>query len=472
MTGRENRSLGEGAAQAAPTAPHATARRDSRPQSGPERFWSPWRIRIALGVSLVLSAALHATLVPLRISSVEVRDVEGEAAIPVDVLTSGDVPTAEPRAVQPPVAPVEPERSRPEETPSTSLDGGAPLRRDTSDAEASPVDAGGEGRGDAARAESRIDAGAGEGRLDASPGTAADAGADRGPEALIGEIQPEHVLVMLVIDVSAIRANPVGAQMGYLVRGIPQWEELLSGTRIDPLRDTDWIVISGPSFVNTARDVVLIHYSAPDTVVDRAVLSLARRYPRGGAVDAGVPGVKATLAHADRAERVVLRPQPRVLAVVPPSAAHNVARQLSGARIAAPIRAGDAVYLRFVSPHRALPELPEAIQEMRMRVAPRADGGADVFVEGDTSDSQSASSAAADVAQFVRRHDDPITSLLTHGILDHVDVKAEGPLVKAHLAATRDQLAMLVALVGDVLGVQPDELPAPGGSVGVPPGLR
>lgn len=471
MTEAPRRSLGEGAAQAAPTAPHATAPVSATRWSGPERFWSKGRARIALAVALVLSAAFHAILVPVRFSSVEVRDVEGEAAIPFDVFTVPAAPPVQPAAVEPAPPPAEPERSHSDETASTPPDAGVLRARDPRDAGTKSVDAGVvESRADAA-SELAADASFGL-AADASPELSTDAAAARSPEALIAEIQSDRVLVMLVIDVAAIRANPVGAQMGYLVHGIPQWQDLLSGTRIDPLRDTDWLVISGPSFVNTARDVVLVHYSAPDPIVDRAVLSLAHRYPGGGPMDAGVAGVRAFLAHADRAERVILRPQPRVLAVVPPSAAHRVARQLSGARIAAPIRAGDALYLRFVSPHRALPELSEAIQEMRMRVTPRDDGGADVYVEGDTTDAEHASSAANDLAQFVRRHDDPITSLVTHGILDRVEVMTEGPVVKAHLTATRDQLATLMALVGDVLGVQPDDQPAPGGSTGAPSRVR
>ncbi|HXX69961.1 MAG TPA: hypothetical protein VEK07_22465 [Polyangiaceae bacterium] len=456
MTERRDGCLGEGAARAAPTAPHATAPLAAVARSGPERFWARAPVRFAFAVALALSLAIHATLLPLRITSVEVREVEGDTAIPVDVLTSGDVPAASaPTPGEPSTPPTEPDRGHPDETASITRDAGRPVHLNATDA-----------------GTKYVDASAGDGGSDASTELAPDAASAAGPEALIREIQSDRVLVMLVIDVAAVRANPVGAGMGYLVRGIPQWQDLLSDTKIDPLGDTDWIVISGPSFVNTARDVVLIHYSAPEALVDRAVRSLARRDPHGGVVDAGVLGVQATLVQADRAERVILRPKPRVLAVVPPAAAHKVARQLSGAKIAAPIRAGDAVYLRFVSPHRALPELPEAIEEMRMRITPRSDGGADVFLEGDTGDSQSAASAAGEVQRFFRRHDDALTSLLTHGILDHVEVGAEGSLVKAHLTATRDQIATLVALVGDVLGVQPDEAPVPPGSAGAPPRVR
>src|SRR5262249_2284501 len=86
----------------------------------------------------------------------------------------------------------------------------------------------------------------------------------RDPAAIIGaagNVQADAVLVMVVVNAEVIRQNPVGAKMGYLLRGIPQWDDFMSGTEIDPVRDTDWVMISGPSLVNTSRDVVMIHYS-------------------------------------------------------------------------------------------------------------------------------------------------------------------------------------------------------------------
>ncbi len=256
--------------------------------------------------------------------------------------------------------------------------------------------------------------------------------------------------------------------MGYLLRGIPQWDEFMSGTDIDPVRDTDWVQIGGPSLINTSRDVVLIHYSASDAVVDRAVAVVSRKYDRGGRFDAGVPGVKATLAHADRAERVLLRAQPHVLAVVPPSVAEKSARQLVAARLPAHNHPGEAVYLRLVNPHHPMPEIPETITEMRLRVVPRADLGADVFIEGDTKDAGEAADAADGLRRIVRRHNDAFTSMLTHGLLDRVDVTTEGALVKAHLPVTLDQIETLTALVAGFLGVEPNLAPPAASTTATP----
>jgi hypothetical protein len=455
-------SLGEGAAQAAPTAPHATPRAPGARPSGPERFWSRWPVRIAWTVALAWSGVAHFTALPFGVPhGFEVKDVDGEAAIPIDLMEQQEAPPPPPPP--PPLPPDKAEGERQRELTIAPPRPDAGARRDAGAiADAAARDAGADGAGDAASDAAADAYGQGlDGAVALAEGGAAN---PRDPEGIVGAagaVQADVVLVMVVVNAEVIRQNPVGARMGYLLRGIPQWEEFMSGTDIDPVRDTDWVLISGPSLVNTARDVVLIHYSAPDAVVDRAVAIVARKYDKGGAYDAGVRGVRASRAHADRAERILLRGQPHVLAVVPPSVAEKVARQLVSSRVPAHIRPGEAVYLRLVNPHHPMPEIPESITELRLRVVPRPDEGADVFIEGDTRDAEAASGAAPAVRQIFRRHDDPLTSLVTHGVLDHVDVSTEGSLVKAHLVATRDHIETLVALVGGFLGVEPPPSDAP-----------
>jgi hypothetical protein len=452
----KRRTLGEGAAQAAPTAPHATLRLTRAARSGPERFWARGPVRVALVLCLFVSVIVHGSVVPLDVPhAFQVNDTEGEAAIPIDVISSDEMPS-------PPSAPNPPSRasSDDEKESAQAKSRETSARRDAGPNDAAfdaPVDAPNDGPADVDGAASLANAdGGGGGRRD--------------PEAIVGaaSVRADVVLVRLVVNAGVIRRHPVGARMGYLLRGIPQWEEFMDGTDIDPIRDTDWVMILGPSLVNTSRDTVLIHYSVSDAVVDRAVGIVTRKYDRGGAFDAGVSGVRAWLARADRAERVILRPQPHLLAVVPPSVAEKNARVLLAARLADPAP-GDAVSLRLVNPHHPMPEIPESVTELRMRVVPRADAGADVFVECDTPDADSASRAGEAFRRMIRLHNDAITSLLTHGLLDHVAVGTDTSTVKVHLTATRDQIETLVSLVGDILGVQPDEPPAPVGTQSAAP---
>lgn len=446
-------ALGEGAAQAAPTAPHATPRTGSKSRTGPERFWARWPVRVALALSLIVSSIVHCSMVPLDVPhSFEVRDVEGEAVIPIDVLTAEEAP--------PPTPPPEPSpQGKPPDDQREKEPVQAPLRRD-----AGTVDAAPDAAPDAADAAAPFD-----GAIAAS----ADAGqtGPRDPEAILGaeSFRADAQLVYLLVNAEVIRSHPVGARMGYLLRGIPQWDDFMSGTDLDPVRDTDWVIISGNSLRNTAHDAVLIHYSASDAVVDHAVRVVSSKYDRGGPFDAGVRGVRATLVHADRAERVILRPQPHLLAVVPPSFAERNARVLVAGPVKVHTHPGEAMYLRLVNPHHPIPEIPESITEMRMRVLPRPDAGADVFIEGDTKDADEATLAADGIRRMIRRHNDAITSLLTHGLLDRVDVGIDGNRVKVHLTATLDQIETLVTLVGDFLGVEPPIPSAAAAPSSVPP---
>ena len=455
------RPLGEGAAQEAPTAPHATPRTRSGRRTGPERFWSRWPMRIALGACLLISGAAHCAVVPLEVPrGFEVKDVEGEADIPVDVLDSDDTPP-------PPPAPPE-TRTKDEETAEKAAaaallgrDGGAPRDAGVDAPPDAPTDAPVD-----ASADAPTDAPAdGAGDLDGAVAALLDAGSSgpKDPQAVLGaagSVQAGDVLVLVIVNARVIRTNAVGAKMGYLLRGIPQWDDFMSGTELDPVRDTDWVMISGPSLANSTRDVILIHYSAKDAAVDKAIDVVSKA--RGGRIDAGVPGVRASLTHADGAARVILRPQPQVLAVVPTDVAEKMARKLVASRIPADIRPGEALYLRVANPHHPMPEIPESITELRLRVVPRPDQGADVFVDGDTKDAATASLASGDVRGILERHNDWITSSVTHGLLDHVEVSPEGSVVRVHLTASRDQIETLVSLVGDWFGVRPGGATSPG----------
>jgi hypothetical protein len=127
------------------------------------------------------------------------------------------------------------------------------------------------------------------------------------------------------------------------------------------------------------------------------------------------------------------------------------------------------VYVRLVNPHHPMPEIPESISELRMRVVPRDDDGADVFIDGDTKDEASASAAARDVKNIIdSRKDNVIIAAVTGGLLDGVHVAAEGTQVKLTLTASRRQIEMLLRLVAATLGVTPTR-PAASGAPGTAP---
>jgi hypothetical protein len=470
-TSTEVRSLGEGAAQAAPTAPHATPRDPDLPASGPERFWQRRSIRLGFVAALALAAIAHEPLVQLRLPHrLKTRDVAGVAAVPTELLEGKELEIRIERAedsepvvakdvhgnaaipvnlfVQSEAKPPSPSESpKPKDDSETADPALRAQRRD-----GGVRDASGDSASDSAVATNDAAAEAAASDADVALGTDIKRTASEiSIEAMLaptdGSRTNEPVKVVLILNGDVIRAHPLAARLGALLRRLPGWDEVLRGTELDPLRDTDWVMLSGPSLVNSARDVLLLHYSALDSVVDRAVAAVSRRYERGGPVDAGVPGVKASLVRPDRSERMLLRPQNRLLAVVPPTVSRTIARQLVGARFAGQPRPGDAVYLRLVDPHEALPEVPAAITELLLRVVPRPDQGADVFLTARTASREAASTAARELEAALVHHNDPFTAVLTQGLLGRTELSTEGRIVRARVAVERAQIERVLSVL-------------------------
>ena len=476
-----------GAAESAPTAPHATAPAGQDKKSGPARFWRGRGLRAAIGAAFAISFAVHGYLTPWRLfpdtSGLEMKDVDGELTIPVELLGEEPPPAEKP---QPPEA-VTPEndpnglKHKPDAAPPPKPKPDAAV----ADAEALAVDAGvaplDQDGGQAAAPSdggAPTDAGEGDGATDgggmlASADASAPPGASgpRDPGAMIGLpglISAGTVNVTLVVNIAVIRTNPVGARMGPLLYGIPQWNDFMKGSQatVDPIKDTDWILIYGPSLIHTDRDAVIVHYSISDDVVDNAVESIAKRYANGGAFDAGVPGVKASLGHADNAERVFLRGQPHVLTIVPKDKAKDFAKLMKRASIQPKVRPGEALRLIVKDPWKqiSIPGLKfsESLKEIRLWIVPRAsDGGADVYIEGDCTDEASASDAADALTDLIKRQNSLMVRAATRGLLNNAKVEANGTHINSHLSASQDQLEALLQGVGAFLGANVQ--PAPGG---------
>lgn len=485
-----------GAAQGAPTAPHATARGaadDARAgagragtsgTSGPARFWAGRRARVVGNVALALSVVLHLLVSPWTLlpdgAGIQAKDVDDELTIPVDLLGEEAPP---PEAPPPePVAEPEPEPDDPNgltaradagppPKPEKEKDAGAPEPVATAEVDAglvtiesdggAPELDGGDGTADAGELDGGGDAGL---VAEVDAGAPAGASGPRDPGSMIGMaglVTAGKVNVTLLVNVAVIRTHPVGTRLGPLLYGIRQWNDFMQGsqTLVDPIRDTDWILIYGPSLIDTERDAILVRYSTSDEIVDQAVDAIARRYDQGGPFDAGVPGVRASLGRADGAERVFLRAQPHVLAVVPKDKAADFAKVLRRAPVSPKVRPGEAMRLTVKDPWRqiSIPGLkfPNSLKELRLWIVPRAaDGGADVHVEGDATDAEAAIDVADALNALIRSQNTLGMRLATRGLLNNARVVSEGDHVKMNLSVSRDQLEALLGAVGAFLGVQ------------------
>jgi hypothetical protein len=280
--------------------------------------------------------------------------------------------------------------------------------------------------------------------------------------------------VVLGVNVALIRKHPVGSRMGPILQQIPQWKDFMKGAPapVDPIKDTDWILIYGPSLIHTDKDAVLVRYNVADDAVDATVAAIARSYDKGGPFDAGVPGVKASLGHADQAPRVFLRPQSKLLVIVPPSHAHEAATVFRKQSPRGP-PAKEAMRLVVKNPTNqiAIPGLrfSTSLTEIRLWIMPRDDGGADVYAEGDCTDEAAATDSAERLTELVKRQNSLGVKFATRGLLNKAVVVPEGKKVTLHVDATAEQLEAVLQLVAAALGAQVAPPPGAPPSPGAPP---
>jgi hypothetical protein len=459
-----------GAAEAAPTAPHATTP-PKRDTSGPARFWNASRAGV-LAVLLVAAVALHLPLTPWNIDfgiDIKAKDVDGELSIPID-LEADDEPAKD-----------EQPEPAPQTTPGSDKPG--PNARDGG-AKPAPPDGGADAEstqaGDAAvplaadgAAPLPDDGGAGDaGALDAGPVAFVDGGPipgggprDFGTDTRVNT-GPQNVT--LVVNVAAIRSHALAPRIGAVLTVIPQWRSFLqaSTTPLNPVQDAEWIFIYGPSLKDTDRDAVLVRYNTSDAVIDTVVDAIAKRAndkhePGGpfGPYDAGVPGVKATSGHADNAPRVFLRPQPKLLVIAPPKHAHDAALAYSK-RMPAPQRANEALHLTVKNPSQqvAIPGLKFSahLKTLRLWIMPDAAGGADLYADGDCDDESAAPPIAQELTDLLKDLNGKgiavgpfkvTVSTTTKHLLDNAVVTAEGKRINLHIKASPEQLDAVLRAV-------------------------
>lgn len=478
-----------GAANEAPTAPHATAPLPGAAKpNGPARFWDTRRLQIVFAIGLVVSLLLHGAVTPWGGVSldtgVSLKDVDGELSIPVDLLGEEEAPPPEPAPPPPKVDDPEADDPNgplarkadagPKPKPKPPVDAGTPLPNAADTDGGLPLatsDAGAQGT---AVDVDPSDAGAGDGGAlvaSASDGGLPGAGGPRDPAAMLGAkslASAGQVNVSLRLNIARIRQHPMAPRISKLLVRLPQWQDFLRGApaTIDPVNDVDDILIYGPSLIHTEKTLVIVRYSnLPDAVVDSAVESIAATYASGGPFDVGVPGVKASLGKADQAERVFMRVKKGVLVVVPKADAARLAPQLVKTDYSRKVAPNEAVRLTVKDPWKQISirglKFSNKLSEMRLWVVPDAKGEADVFGEGDCTDEAAAIEIASDLTQTLDRVNQTgvnlgiiriTVSTMTKGLLDGAKVVPAGNKVQLRVHATAEQIEQLVNLMDQQLG--------------------
>lgn len=312
-----------------------------------------------------------------------------------------------------------------------------------------PIDAGRRARRDAGAPDAGV--------LDAAPADGGDGGIGGETEVPGPPVAflPAGAQIALRIDLDLVRASELRPDVEALLTTLPDWEALLAGSGVDPVRDFSRVLVATPNF-DRRRIVVAGQMTddAPDAheVVER----MAREHGDGASIEwRRERGVEvATWYAADGFPRevailrnryfVVARPEdvPRVLAIA--------ARRRRGAEDPADallsLGEGEALSLEVDGIRRLVPEGTPVLCPVatRGRVALRpSETGIDVALTVHFDDADEAERADRCYLRLVGFGSATFPPLAP--ILDRVATTREGAAVTATSAATLEELRTIFA---------------------------
>jgi hypothetical protein len=160
--------------------------------------------------------------------------------------------------------------------------------------------------------------------------------------------------VTLIVNFVEVRKHPDADKLAAVLNATPQWR--IAPGALEPVRDLDWVRVTGPTLVTTDLDDVVFQHSALDEKVDNAITHELK----GQRLALQVRGVKAWTATIGKGQRAILHAPPHLVAIIARVDADSVARQMTGASpahtIASPVfHPGEAMRLRALHPGTAMP---------------------------------------------------------------------------------------------------------------------
>ncbi|HEY4106781.1 MAG TPA: hypothetical protein VGM44_22930 [Polyangiaceae bacterium] len=447
---------------------------------------------------LVVSLLLHLPLTPwasiiglLKVWAHPQEDIPYETltGIPIDVIEE-QAPAAPEKPESPAnddkTSPTEPELAaakpkKPKPDPAKILDAGAP---DAEQPDAASADAGKEFDDAGAKTRPAQDTGA-VAQADAGVATEPHSKPISTPSLVGGvrQLVDQKSNVQLWIYADKIRQTPLAPRIGPLLRSLYQWRDFFGPTGVDPIRDIDQILISGPQLRDSSNLMVVIKHHLSQANMHTAVDALVRADHVGGMwLDDGMP---AASVHLDGAERRFVLPNAHTV-VMTPAEHYQKALALGKMGVQLPPNAGpEAMIAKVMTPWRALIgtpiQIPHTITWALIRVTPTADGGATAEIEAaDESEAQAKADAeyldktANSLSQLNLGFLGSLLGQQSHKFIEHVEFSASGTMIHGTAHATADQLSTAFDLASSFMSErgarhEPPRAPSARGAPSSPP---
>ncbi|MBK8257152.1 MAG: hypothetical protein IPK82_31330 [Polyangiaceae bacterium] len=279
-----------------------------------------------------------------------------------------------------------------------------------------------------------------------------------------GKFGPKSPNVQVLFNGSRLRGNTAGAALGGVLTALPEWKSFFEGTEIDPIADSEYLLIAGPQFRRSGEVVVWMQYRGSEADIRKAMDTLVKRTKGGKWLDdAPVP---AALAKAHGHMRVfALIPNKKLLAIMPAAAQKDLAKLKNVTAFNKSSKAG--IVISLATPRNAFSgyenviDIPKSIKWMRLVVTPLKEGGADLTLEmADESAAKAAQNAPGIEKQLSQiRTLAKLATLIGSDVLPPMKVEVDNDLLRVNATVPQKGLNLILALAKGHFAKDPEPDP-------------
>jgi hypothetical protein len=272
-----------------------------------------------------------------------------------------------------------------------------------------------------------------------------------GGAAGVGAKDP-NVRIYIAADVLRQRTD-LAKMFGELLNSVPEWKDLLGGTKLNPIEDFDHMLISGPQLRNPQWIWAAVEYNVSSQRMRQAVDQVVRQSPEGKWEDEEGMPVAAIGPNGER--RVVLLSDRRLLVVLPAEEADRI----HGLKDLKPFkksgRVGIGVFV--ITPWRAFKSppfvMPKSIKWMRIRFT--LEGAEDFNVELEVEDESedAARKHGADLERQIEalRPVPGISLFVKKEFIGKPSWEIDGKRIRMRAPASKEQVRRIMRLIREVV---------------------
>ncbi len=257
--------------------------------------------------------------------------------------------------------------------------------------------------------------------------------------------------VTMIVFMDRVRKHALAPKIGRLdVIG-----EAFEGTDVDPVEDVDRAFIAAQS-ARSSQDAMAVaeHHVEPERI-KRAMTQLVEKSGDEGRWLVGYPFPAAQVL-VRKKKTVVLAVQPKLLVVTSPKHARKAIPLQQSGGIPDPSNRA-AIVADANQPSKTLkapgaPPVPDSVHHIYAEVTLRDDGGADLKIDGESSDDDQAARDAAQLTADIEKASTVNLGVIRYQPVGTIQFTSEGKMVRARRRVSRSELDTLLSIASMMLG--------------------